>query len=79
MVRQISDAAQVVISSLATGVQMGALGFEIAQNYPIRVLREAITNAVLHRDYRLSEDIHIRLFSNRIESRSRVRVDFQAA
>ncbi len=32
---------------------MGPLGFEIVQKYPVRVLKEAITNAVLHRDYRL--------------------------
>jgi ATP-dependent DNA helicase RecG len=31
------------------------------------VIKEAITNAVQHRDYRLNADIHVRLFENRIE------------
>jgi ATP-dependent DNA helicase RecG len=49
---------------------MGPLGFEVVQSYPVRVLREAITNAVVHRDYRLAADVHIRLFANRVEVES---------
>lgn len=49
---------------------MGPLGFEIVQKYPLRVVREAITNAVIHRDYRLPSDIQIRIFSDRIEVES---------
>ena len=67
---QIRDALQVTLDALATGIQMGPLGFEIAQRYPVRVLREAITNAVIHRDYRLSADIHIRIFASRMEVES---------
>lgn len=67
---QIASARDIVIDSLAAGVQIGALGFEIAQCYPVRVITEAITNAVIHRDYRLSADIQIRLFANRIEIES---------
>jgi ATP-dependent DNA helicase RecG len=67
---QIRDALKAVLDELASGVQMGPLGFEIAQRYPVRVIREAITNAVIHRDYRLSADIHIRIFANRIEVES---------
>lgn len=46
---------------------MGPLGFEIVQKYPARVIKEAITNAVIHRDYSLPSDIHVRIFSDRIE------------
>ncbi|MBI4237710.1 MAG: putative DNA binding domain-containing protein [Deltaproteobacteria bacterium] len=67
---QITSARDIVIDSLATGVQVGPLGFEIAQRYPVRVITEAITNAVIHRDYRISADIHIRIFANRIEIES---------
>jgi ATP-dependent DNA helicase RecG len=67
---QIRDAFKAVIDELASGVQMGPLGFEIIQRYPVRVIREAITNAVIHRDYRLSVDVHIRIFANRIEVES---------
>ncbi len=35
--------------------------------YPIEAIREAITNAICHRDYRLSGNIQIRIFDDRIE------------
>jgi ATP-dependent DNA helicase RecG len=35
--------------------------------YPDRALHEITTNAVLHRDYSLASDIHIRIFDNRVE------------
>jgi ATP-dependent DNA helicase RecG len=68
--RQIRDARLAVIEALATGVQMGPLGFEIVQRYPVRVLEEAITNAVLHRNYRVPADIQIRVFADRVEIES---------
>ncbi len=67
---QIVQARDAVVDSLASGIQIGPLGFEIAQKYPVRVITEAITNAVIHRDYRLSADTHIRIFANRIEIES---------
>ena len=38
--------------------------------YPTEAIHEVITNAVIHRDYRLNDDIHIRVFDNRIEAQS---------
>lgn len=38
--------------------------------YPSVALHEIITNAVLHRDYSLSDDVHIRIFDDRIEIQS---------
>ena len=35
--------------------------------YPLTALHEIITNAVLHRDYSIADDIHIRIFDNRVE------------
>ncbi len=35
--------------------------------YPITALHEIITNAVLHRDYSIADDIHILIFDNRVE------------
>ena len=35
--------------------------------YPVIALHEIITNAVLHRDYTAADDIHIRIFDNRVE------------
>jgi len=67
LLTQIRHCYSVVLRELATGVQMGPLGFEIVQQYPARVIREAITNAVVHRDYAIPGDIHVRIFSDRIE------------
>lgn len=36
-------------------------------SYPSTALHEVITNAVLHRDYSIADDIHIRIFDNRVE------------
>jgi ATP-dependent DNA helicase RecG len=60
VIRQIKDARDAVLEELASGIQMGLLGFEIVQKYPVRVINEAITNAVIHRDYRLPFDISSR-------------------
>lgn len=38
--------------------------------YPDETLHEIITNAVLHRDYSLASDIHIRVYDNRVEVQS---------
>ena len=70
LARQIADGLEYIVSELATGIKMGPHGFETVQRYPLRVLREVITNAVIHRDYHLASDIHIRLFDDRIEVES---------
>jgi ATP-dependent DNA helicase RecG len=44
-------------------------GLEAIQ-YPKITLHEIITNAVLHRDYSIADDIHVRVFDNRIEVES---------
>lgn len=35
--------------------------------YPDTALHEIITNAVLHRDYSIADDIHIKIYDNRVE------------
>jgi ATP-dependent DNA helicase RecG len=35
--------------------------------YPQETLHEIITNAVIHRDYSITDDIHVRIFDNRVE------------
>ena len=42
----------------------------IAVSYPSETLHEIITNAVLHRDYSVGDDVHIRVFDNRVEVES---------
>lgn len=48
---------------------LGLSGLE-AVVYPAETLHEIITNAVLHRDYALNDDVHVRVFDNRIEIES---------
>ena len=70
ILKQIRDAVDAVSRELESGVQRTTQGFELKQKYPQKVVQEAITNAVLHRDYQASADIQIRIFTNRIEVES---------
>ena len=35
--------------------------------YPETAIHEVITNGVLHRDYSIADDVHIKIFDNRVE------------
>jgi ATP-dependent DNA helicase RecG len=39
-------------------------------SYPSEALKEILVNAVIHRDFSLNDDIHVRIFDNRIEIQS---------
>lgn len=39
----------------------------VSIEYPEETLHEIITNSVLHRDYSIPDDIHIRIYDNRVE------------
>lgn len=39
----------------------------IPVKYPQEAIHEIVTNAVIHRDYSITDDIHIRVFDNRVE------------
>lgn len=67
VVALINTTLDYVNNEIADGFRMAASGFETTHVYPERVIKEAITNAVLHRDYRYARDILIRIFENRIE------------
>ncbi len=69
-VEQIAKAQAYVLDRLAEGLTMQGSGFKTRYRYPERVIKEAITNAVVHRDYRLNRDIHIRVFDDRLEVES---------
>ena len=36
-------------------------------SYPAEALKEILVNAVIHRDYSLNDDVHVRVFDNRVE------------
>lgn len=49
--------------------RLGAKGME-EFSYPEEAIHEIITNAVIHRDYSLQDDVHVRIFNNQIEVQS---------
>jgi ATP-dependent DNA helicase RecG len=68
--RQIRSAVSLTTDIIQQIPIMGAVaGFEAVQ-YPPQTLHEIIANAVIHRDYSITDDIHIRIFDNRIEVQS---------
>lgn len=70
LIEQIDTAVKAVLDELAQGLTLSGSGFKTKHLYPERVVKEAIVNAVIHRDYRLNRDIFIRLFDDRIEVES---------
>lgn len=56
-----------ITQELISAIQvLGPKGLEPVV-YPKETLHEVITNAVLHRDYFIADDIHVRIFDNRVE------------
>lgn len=70
LVDQIDAAVTLVLDELAQGLTLSGSGFRTHHVYPERVVKEAIVNAVVHRDYRLNRDIFIRIFDDRVEVES---------
>ena len=66
---QIKKAISVTIAETEKIPHLGADGLEKIK-YPPETLHEIITNAVIHRDYSIADDIHVRIFDNRIEVQS---------
>jgi ATP-dependent DNA helicase RecG len=65
---QIRQAEAFVVSNMRRGVRLQALERAEEPEYPIPAVREAIVNAVAHRDYQIRGDgIRILLFSDRLE------------
>ena len=69
IVKLISKAQKYVLQQLESGIEI-RLGFLTKYKIPERVIKEAITNAVIHRDYNIKRDIEIKMFEDRIEIRS---------
>ncbi len=65
--RLISQTHAYLMDELAQGLTLASSGFRTVHRYPERVVKEAVTNALIHRDYRLNRDVQIRIFDNRIE------------
>jgi ATP-dependent DNA helicase RecG len=66
---QIRQAVKRTTDVVESVQKMGDRGLESVK-YPPETVHEIITNAVLHRDYSVADDVHIRIFDNRIEVQS---------
>lgn len=70
LIRQISEAHEHVLTLLRAGMRIPSSGFITRYSIPERAIKEAITNAVIHRDYYMKRDIEVRIFEDRVEVES---------
>lgn len=66
---QIDSAVKATVGIIEDIRVLGSQGLEPII-YPRVTLHEIITNAVLHRDYGIADDVHVRIFDNRVEVES---------
>lgn len=66
VIKLIKDAHDYVLMLLQAGIQVPS-GFTTKYKIPERTIKEAITNAVIHRDYYIKHDIEIKIFEDRVE------------
>jgi ATP-dependent DNA helicase RecG len=66
---QVDDAESFVLKhiNLSAWVEPGKIERQERWEYPPEAIREAITNAVVHRDYLSSATVQVRIFDDRIE------------
>jgi ATP-dependent DNA helicase RecG len=68
LAEQIRAAESFVVSNMRKGARIGELVREDRPEYPVPAVREAIVNAVAHRDYAIrGEEIRVLMFADRIE------------
>ncbi|MEU3273343.1 ATP-binding protein [Saccharomonospora sp. NPDC006951] len=67
--RQVYEAVEKTVQLIKEIHYLGPSGLEKI-DYPIETLHEIITNAVIHRDYGIADDVHVRIFDNRVEVES---------
>jgi ATP-dependent DNA helicase RecG len=66
---QIKNAAA-KITEMMSSVKVWTAGGLGSLNYPPEAIWEVLTNAVIHRDYSIADDVQVRIFDNRIEIQS---------
>lgn len=67
--KQIHESVRMTTELVESTAKLTATGLS-AVTYPRETLHEIITNALIHRDYGIADDVHIRVFDNRIEVES---------
>lgn len=69
IVKQLKDAHEYALTLLRSGIKIPS-GFTTQYQIPERAVKEAITNAVIHRDYYIKRDIEVKIFEDRMEIES---------
>lgn len=69
MIKQINEAHEYILTLLKTGIRIPS-GFTTTYQIPERAIKEAITNAIIHRDYHTKKDITVKIFEDRVEIES---------
>jgi ATP-dependent DNA helicase RecG len=72
---QIREAVRETTEIVESVPRLGETSLEPV-TYPQITLHEIITNAILHRDYSIANDVHIRVFDNRVEVQSPGKLPF---
>lgn len=67
--QQIDKSVECIQKIIESMKILGETGLE-PPKYPIEAIKEIIVNAVIHRDYNVSDDILVTIFDNRIEVKS---------
>lgn len=66
--RQIDDVTRIIDSNnRLSSPKINGVRREDYRDYPVEAIREALLNAVVHRDYAMNGDTLISMFSDRIE------------
>jgi ATP-dependent DNA helicase RecG len=67
--KQIREAVRQTARVVEEIPALGEKGLE-SVHYPSEAIHEIVTNALIHRDYSVADDVHIRVFDNRVEIES---------
>jgi len=67
IIDQREDALEFVKEHIKLHAEIKGTEREEKWEYPIEAIREAITNAICHRDYEISANVQVRIFDDRIE------------
>lgn len=64
--KQINDTLEKIDEILSNATYNVSGRLEKLQ-YPVEAIKEILVNAVIHRDYSINDDIHVKIYDNRIE------------
>ncbi|MBI5956013.1 MAG: putative DNA binding domain-containing protein, partial [Chloroflexi bacterium] len=70
VIEQIDSAEKFVMNHIRLEAEVRGFVREERWEYPLSAMREAITNAICHRDYFSTANVHVSIFDDRIEVRN---------